>query len=74
MLVRVKKAKQERFEECAAGLWKWLVRSGKMDVEQLPSKQDQVDASGYSAKELWRDEAIEQFGISTEFAPTERNN
>ncbi len=67
LLAKVADGKQERFENCAAELWKQMVKSGSLDVQKLHAKPDEVRTANYTTKELWRDEAIEHFVLSTEF-------
>ncbi len=60
-------ADDDRFVEVAADCWQTLVRSGSMDVRKLNTDADKARAASYATKELWRDDALVRFIVSTEF-------
>ncbi len=60
--------KKKHFKWIAANYWKQLVPSGSMDIQLITSAADNAKASSYVAKELWRQENIDAFLISTEFS------
>ena len=67
MMVKVADGKHEKFEKNAARLLRGIVKSGTLDVQKLATKDDELRTSNYSIKDLWRDEAVERFVMSTEF-------
>ncbi len=67
MLLKATKAKNEIFENEAARLWEGLVASGSLDIQKLATQDDALRVGGYITKELWKQDAVERFVVSTEF-------
>ena len=68
LLLRVPDSeKHQTFEKIAADYWTRIVASGSLDLQKLNTDHELRIKSRYATKDLWLDELLEQFVISSEF-------
>jgi len=68
LMVKVPSGREADFEKIAARTWKKLIKSGDLDVRDLPEEIDRIKAGRYSCKDLWRQENYQNFIVSTMFS------
>ena len=59
---------KKQFVWVAENCWKQIVSSGSMDIKLLNGEADKIETAAYTTKELWRQENMDAFIVSTEFS------
>ncbi|MCF8721611.1 hypothetical protein [Nitrospina gracilis] len=67
-LVKLPEDRWEDFKLFAPMYWERLIPSGDLNLQLLKEVKDKQKAASYSVKDIWNEENLENFVISTEFS------